>query len=49
MSSDVRKTHTLSPDGKTVTPKKKRFNVSKEIRLKKKSKIKVRAVQGYRP
>lgn len=30
MSSDVRKTHKLSPDGKTLIPKKKRYDACVE-------------------
>lgn len=49
MSSDVRKTHKLSPDGKTLIPKKKRYDVSTELKKKRSPPVKVRAVQDYRP
>jgi hypothetical protein len=40
MTSDVSKTHKLSPDGKTLVPKPKRLNISAELKKKAKTKLK---------
>jgi hypothetical protein len=48
MTSDIRDTHTLSPDGKKLIEKKKRYDVCKELQMKKKPKVKVRPVQDFR-
>ncbi len=42
MTSDISKTHSLSKDGKTLVPKKKRENLCAELKKKAKTQVRVK-------